>query len=282
MQNLFTLIKKYKVTLIIAAAVVAAFVVAFMSGGSISGLKANPAATAATADSVAPSAAEIVTKASVPPTTEETGQQKETETEKIADTETVSAAFATAVNSVETVQTVPAEASEEEPEEEPRPATDKYKTDPVPSGKPEPIEPQVQTTQDNTLKCTLSISCANALNHPGDLDEEIMEILPADGWLLKPEQFEFTEGESVYDLMVRVCRERKIHFDTTFTPIYNSAYVKGIGNLYEFDCGENSGWMYRVNDWFPNYGVSRYVLKNGDTVSFLYSCDGGFDVGERQ
>ena len=126
------------------------------------------------------------------------------------------------------------------------------------------------------------ISCANALNHPGDLDEEIMEILPADGWLLKPEQFEFTEGESVYDLMVRVCRERKIHFDTTFTPIYNSAYVKGIGNLYEFDCGENSGWMYRVNDWFPNYGVSRYVLKNGDTVSFLYSCDGGFDVGERQ
>ena len=259
MQNLFTLIKKYKVTLIIAAAVVAAFVVAFMSGGSISGLKANPAATAATADSVAPSAAEIVTKASVPPTTEETGQQKETETEKIADTETVSAAFATAVNSAETVQTVPAEASE-----------------------PEPIEPQVQTTQDNTLKCTLSISCANALNHPGDLDEEIMEILPADGWLLKPEQFEFTEGESVYDLMVRVCRERKIHFDTTFTPIYNSAYVKGIGNLYEFDCGENSGWMYRVNDWFPNYGVSRYVLKNGDTVSFLYSCDGGFDVGERQ
>lgn len=64
--------------------------------------------------------------------------------------------------------------------------------------------------------------------------------------------------------------------------MYNSAYIEGIGNLYEFDCGENSGWMYKVNDWFPNYGMSRYVLKNGDTVSLIYTCDGGFDIGERQ
>ena len=25
-----------------------------------------------------------------------------------------------------------------------------------------------------------------------------------------------------------------------------------------------------------------YVLKNGDTVSLIYTCDGGFDIGERQ
>lgn len=43
--------------------------------------------------------------------------------------------------------------------------------------------------------------------------------------------------------------------------MYNSAYIEGINNLYEFDCGSLSGWMYKVNEWFPNYGCSRYVLK---------------------
>ena len=33
--------------------------------------------------------------------------------------------------------------------------------------------------------------------------------------------------------------------------MYNSYYVEGIGNLYEFDCGSESGWMYKVNGWFP-------------------------------
>ena len=63
------------------------------------------------------------------------------------------------------------------------------------------------------------------------------------------------------------------------TPIYNSAYIEGIGNLYEFDCGELSGWMYQVNGWFPNYGCSRYQLKEGDQVQWVYTCDLGADVG---
>ena len=52
------------------------------------------------------------------------------------------------------------------------------------------------------------------------------------------------------------------------TPMYNSAYIEGINNLYEFDCGELSGWMYKVNGWFPNYGCSRYQLKEGDTIEW--------------
>ena len=40
--------------------------------------------------------------------------------------------------------------------------------------------------------------------------------------------------------------------------------------------------MFRVNDWFPNYGCSRYVLKDGDTVEWVYTCDLGKDVGGGQ
>ena len=39
------------------------------------------------------------------------------------------------------------------------------------------------------------------------------------------------------------------------------------------------GWMYKVNGWFPNYGCSRYQLKEGDTIEWVYTCDLGVDVG---
>ena len=63
--------------------------------------------------------------------------------------------------------------------------------------------------------------------------------------------------------------------------MYSSVYVEGISNIYEFDCGELSGWMYKVNGWFPNYGCSRYQLKPGDRVEWVYTCDLGDDVGNR-
>ena len=38
--------------------------------------------------------------------------------------------------------------------------------------------------------------------------------------------------------------------------------------------------MYKVNEWFPNYGVSAYTVKDGDVIDFLYTCHGyGTDVG---
>ena len=67
--------------------------------------------------------------------------------------------------------------------------------------------------------------------------------------------------------------------EASWTPIYNSAYIEGIHNLYEFDCGNLSGWMYRVNGWYPNYGCSRYQLENGDVVEWRFTCDLGKDIG---
>ena len=127
--------------------------------------------------------------------------------------------------------------------------------------------------------CTVSISCAAILENPDWLNAEKADLIPADGVLLAPTAVEFTEGESIFDVLKRVCRENKIHMEFSETPVYQSAYIEGIGNLYEFDCGEGSGWMYRVNGEFPNYGCSRYTLADGDTVEWVYTCDFGADVG---
>ena len=156
---------------------------------------------------------------------------------------------------------------------------DKYQTDPVPEGKPIPVEPEDVEIGDAEYTCTLSISCATILDNMDLCNKEKRELVPEDGWILKPMTVTFYEGESVFNVLQRTCKQQGIHMEFENTPIYNSAYIEGINNLYEFDVGNTSGWMYKVNDWFPNYGCSRYQLKDGDVIEWVYTCDLGKDVG---
>ena len=157
---------------------------------------------------------------------------------------------------------------------------DKYLTDPVPEGKPLPVEPENQEiNKGKAYTCTFSIECATILNNLSDLDPDKLELIPSDGVILAPTTVVFYEGESVYDVLKRVCKEYNIHLEFSWTPVYNSAYIEGIHNLYEFDCGALSGWMYRVDGWYPNYGCSRYQLADGEVVEWRYTCDLGHDVG---
>lgn len=157
---------------------------------------------------------------------------------------------------------------------------DKYLTDPVPNGKPKPVEPQ-KTVISKTKKgtATLSIKCDTILKNLDKFNKDKLSILPKDCVIMKTRTVVFYEGESVYDVLKRETRSSKIHMEMEFSPVYNSVYIEGIHNIYEFDCGELSGWMYKVNGWFPNYGASRYVLKNGDVIEWVYTCDLGRDVG---
>ena len=164
---------------------------------------------------------------------------------------------------------------------DPETGKDQYLTDPVPEGKPIPVEPQHAVVTDKQLTCTLTITCKTILDNMDDLDPEKIELVPEDGVILTEKTVTFYEGENVFQLLRREAKANKIHMEFEETPIYNSAYIEGIHNLYEFDCGELSGWMYSVNGWYPNYGCSRYQLKEGDQVEWIYTCDLGRDIGGR-
>ena len=159
--------------------------------------------------------------------------------------------------------------------------TDQYMTDPIPEGMPEPVEPQNAIRTGETGTCTISITCASILEgeHMDWFDKEKIEILPDDGWILPETEVIFSGGDSVFDVLLKACIDNDIHIDYVDTPLYNSAYIRGIGNIYQFDCGSASGWMYRVNDWFPIYGMSRYAVKDGDMIYIIYTCEMGEDVG---
>ena len=128
-------------------------------------------------------------------------------------------------------------------------------------------------------------SVEKALNFLGEevkITRDREEILSADGVILPPTEVAFAEGESAFDVLQRVCRDNGIHLESKFTPVYNSAYIQSIHNIYEFDVGKLSGWMYAVNDWFPNYGCSLYQVQDGDVIRWVYTCDLGADVGGGQ
>ena len=141
------------------------------------------------------------------------------------------------------------------------------------------MEPENAQIAQTVNTCIISINCATVLEHLDELAEGKEDLVPPDGWLLEAVEVEFNEGESVFHVLRRTCKQMKLHMEFEDTPIYNSAYIEGIGNLYEFDCGELSGWKYRVNGWFPNYGCSRYQVQSGDVIEWLYTCDLGADVG---
>ena len=130
------------------------------------------------------------------------------------------------------------------------------------------------------LECTIEIRCDTILDNMENLTAGKESYVPANGCILSTSTVEFEKGETVYDVLSRVCSYAGIQMEASWTPLYNSYYVEGINNLYEFDCGNQSGWVYKVNGWFPNYGCSAYYLEDGDTIVWTYTCNGlGADVG---
>ena len=121
---------------------------------------------------------------------------------------------------------------------------------------------------------TLEITCRDLADHMDRLtDEAVREYVPEDGEILPPERVAFAEGDSVYDVLYRTCREKGIQLETREDPVYESRYVEGIGHLYELDAGERSGWTYEVNGAQPDRGCSEYTLKNGESVRWIYVTD---------
>ena len=136
------------------------------------------------------------------------------------------------------------------------------------------------TNGDGKLTCTLEIRCDNLLDKLDRMTPEKAALVPENGILLETTGVEFTAGQSVFDVFRKVLREEKIHFEYVDASAYDSVYIEGIGNLYEFDCGPQSGWMYSVNEVYPGLGCSAYTLADGDVIVFRYTCDLGADVGE--
>lgn len=135
------------------------------------------------------------------------------------------------------------------------------------------------TSQETAEQVTISISAATILDNLDKFDSAKKSLLPEDGVLVSTRSIPFKEGSTVFDALVAVTKDQRVHMEYVSTPLYKSNYIEGIANIYEMDAGPLSGWMYKVNGVFPSVGCGRYELKAGDVIEWIYTCDLGRDIG---
>lgn len=117
-----------------------------------------------------------------------------------------------------------------------------------------------------TQYVTLSISCESIAEQSGD------ERIPDGGVILPETEIGINSGDTVYDVLERAGKKFGISFDTKGAP---SVYVSGISNIYEFDFGDLSGWLYFVNGESPSLSCAEYILSDGDSIEWRYTVDLG-------
>lgn len=263
--------KQHKNKILIGLCVAALLVLAFWYGGNAPSLRGSEgesriAETLQTADNAANGAAEQTAETSNTPTASaaaENRPQKSDGTHMTAEEKIALANSMAESQSTEAGRTAVTETA-------------------APKAAPAPVEPEKTQEAEREQSCTLSVRCDSVLQHMDWLEQDKHGLIPPNGEIFAERTVTFYEGESVFDLLQREMKQNKIHMEFENTPLYQSAYIEGIANLYEFDCGELSGWMYKVNGVFPDYGCSRYRLQSGDKVEWVYTCDLGADVGGRQ
>ncbi len=129
----------------------------------------------------------------------------------------------------------------------------------------------------------ISVDCSSILDNYNDLDPELKneKYVPPDGMILKKTEYVLRAGDTVFDILSRAMRYNKIQLEYQGADKngYKSVYIQGINYLYEFSCGPLSGWMFKVNGEFPGAGCSKYKLKDGDYIEWVYTCNIGHDIG---
>lgn len=159
--------------------------------------------------------------------------------------------------------------------------TSKNETSKKEDSKTGPTKIEASNNKD-ILTCMLTIRCDTILKNKNRCSESKKKYIPEDGYILKKTKVSIMRGETVFDVMKRVCKSKDIRLEYSRTPAYDSYYIEGIQHLYEFDCGYESGWVYLVDGVIPNYGCSDYRLKGGESIVFAYTCEGqGADVGRK-
>lgn len=118
------------------------------------------------------------------------------------------------------------------------------------------------------IQCDQLVKNMDALN-----DKALTEYIPENGKILPPQKVKLEKGDNVFTVTERVCKEKNIQMESSYTPGYGSHYIEGINYLYEFSAGKYSGWMFKINGEVPQYGADKCELKKGDKLVWFYTVN---------
>lgn len=106
-------------------------------------------------------------------------------------------------------------------------------------------------------------------------DEEItvkVSIKAIGEYWLKNKSVTIEEDSTVYDAFMEAIDDTGIEQEGAKKGYIESMTYDG-ETLGEFDEGDNSGWLYKVNGDLPDAGIKDYELEDGDEILFYYTRD---------
>lgn len=124
----------------------------------------------------------------------------------------------------------------------------------------------------------ISIRCDAIFDNAEKLEPDLWEFVPEDGVILAKTEYVLRDGDTVFDILVRAAKTRRIQMEYSGSPEARTTYIEGISHVYEFSCGELSGWSFLVNGELTQVGASAYKLSDGDVIEWVYTCDLSRDI----
>ena len=90
--------------------------------------------------------------------------------------------------------------------------------------------------------------------------------------ILSPVTVKVKNKSSAYKATELACKQNGIKMTKKNSGF--GIYIVGFDGINEKMFGKTSGWHYYVNGKSPSFSCSAYELKDGDKVSFIYTCNG--------
>ncbi|MCR5150154.1 MAG: DUF4430 domain-containing protein [Clostridiales bacterium] len=132
-------------------------------------------------------------------------------------------------------------------------------------------------------KCSVEINCESILNNRSSFNSEKEQYLPKNGVVFKRSNIKANRGDTAFDVIKKVCADNTcsencrycqsgIHLE--YSVINGKTVITGVHHISEKDCGENSAWLFTVNNQHISDGIASYHVKDGDVIKLVYICEG--------
>jgi cytoskeletal protein RodZ len=89
------------------------------------------------------------------------------------------------------------------------------------------------------------------------------------GTIVAATKVSFNDGDTIYDIILAAAKKHGIVIDSRGSGA--TAYIEGIDNIYEFDYGPKSGWVFEQNGISLTKSIGVTKIKDGDRIECIYT-----------
>jgi hypothetical protein len=92
-------------------------------------------------------------------------------------------------------------------------------------------------------------------------------VIVGDDWIID-DNLVAIKGDTVFSILERCSEKNGFSIDSTYYAQFDSTLINSINN----DAGGTNGkyWQYYVNGMLPSIGADKYVISNGDVLTWSF------------